>query len=68
MSRREGRNAGITFSESFMAMEDLTLIQNISSIQPVNLDYCGSEQCKNGYAFGPFVRASFVLHMVMSGK
>ena len=68
MNHRYARNAGITTTDDFMALEDLSQIQKISSVQPINLDYCGEEQCKSNYAFGPFVRTSYVLHMVMKGK
>ena len=68
MRKKKSLHGGVTSTTSFLAIEDLQQIQNISSIQPINLDYCGSEQCESGYTFGPFVRTSYVLHMVVSGK
>ena len=65
---KKSRSVGVTRAENFTGLEDLKQIQNISSLNPINLDYCGREQCTPGYSFGPFVRTSYVLHMVLSGK
>ena len=59
---------GITQTDSFLAVENLKEAQKLPGIHPLNLDYFGAEQCRNGYAFGPFVRTSFLLHIVKSGR
>ena len=61
------KTVGYTYSDEYIAVEDLSPIQGLSSVNPIILDYYGSEQCTPGYRFGPFVRTSFVLHMVISG-
>ena len=58
---------GTISKEQYVAVEDLSHIQGLSSVNPIILDYYGSEQCDPGYRFGPFVRTSFVLHMVIHG-
>ena len=34
----------------------------------ISLDYCGREDCIKGWKFGPYVRESYVIHMVKKGK
>lgn len=62
------RRIGVTEDKQFMAMENLQEIQRLPSISPVNLDYFGTEQCRSGDAFGPYVRVSYVIHIVRSGS
>ena len=59
---------GLTESERFQALENLQEIQQMPSINAVNLNYFGQEQCDPGYSFGPFRRASYLLHFIRSGK
>ena len=61
------RKVGVTEDKHFMAMENLQEIQRLPSINPVNLDYFGTEQCKSGDSFGPYVRVSNVIQIVRSG-
>ena len=35
---------------------------------PYHLNYCGLENCSPGFRFGPFIRRSYLLHIVISGK
>ena len=62
-----GKSVGYAFSDQYIAVEDIPHLPGYSSVTPINLDYYGSEQCKSGYKFGPFVRTSYVLHMVVRG-
>ena len=64
MSRMIGR----TEAERFQSVENLQEVQRIPSINPINLNYYGKEQCEPGYTFGPFVRTNYVLHIVTGGK
>ena len=66
-NKEQVRRVGLTETERFWAMENLQEIQRLPSIGPINLNYFGSEQCSPGYTFGPFVRTSFVLHLIRSG-
>ena len=68
MKRNEAKNIGLTHSKSFQAMENLQEIQRLPSISPVSLDYFGAEKCDSGYTFGPFVRTSYVIHIIREGK
>ena len=61
------KTVGYTLSDKYIAVEDIPHLPGLSSVNPIILDYYGSEQCEPGYKFGPFVRTSFVLHMVTRG-
>ena len=64
----EKKEVGRIETDHFQSMENLQEVQSISSINPINLNYYGTEQCESGYSFGPFVRTNYTLHMVRSGK
>lgn len=64
----ERKKVGLTRTEKYTALEDLQQAQKLTRVTPINLDYCGREQCLPGYSFGPFVRVSYVIHIVVSGK
>ena len=68
MKKKEDKNIGLTESKSFRAMENLQEIQRLPSISPVSLDYFGAEKCESSYAIGPFVRTSYVIHIIREGK
>ena len=68
MSKDIIREIGLTEAEQFRALENLQEIHSYPSVNAINLNYYGEEQCENGYRFGPFVRTSYVLHMVRKGK
>ncbi|MBQ8305455.1 MAG: AraC family ligand binding domain-containing protein [Blautia sp.] len=68
MDKKNGKRIGFTESEQYISLEDLQNVSTYSEMNPVNLDYYGSEQCAPGHSFGPHVRASYVLHMVQSGR
>ncbi len=68
MSGKDIRRMGVTRSDTFTAIEDLANADHSFGVGSVTLDYCGSEQCRSSYVFGPYVRSSFVLHMIISGK
>ena len=68
MDKKKEKNVGLTDSERFHAMENLQEIQRMPGVSPVNLNYFGSEQCESGYTFGPFIRTSYVIHMIRKGK
>ena len=68
MNNQTKREVGLTDSSRFLAMEDLQETQRIPSISPINLNYFGMEACEPGHRFGPFIRTSYLLHFVLSGK
>jgi AraC-like DNA-binding protein len=61
-------NVGFTQSARYTCLEDLNNINEFSSANGLNLDYCGREQCEPSYQFGPFVRKNYVIHVVNKGK
>lgn len=65
---KENLTVGYTDSADFRCLEDLQDAGNMGSVNLIILDYCGRERCKSGYAFGPFVRENYVLHIVAEGK
>ena len=68
MEEENKARVGLTESEDYICLEDLQDTQVFPGINPVNLDYFGSEQCAPGYSFGPFVRENYVLHIVRKGR
>ena len=66
--KKRGGHIGLTETEDYICIEDLKNSDYASAMDPISLDYYGSEQCRKGYAFGPFVRSSYVLHMVTEGR
>jgi AraC-like DNA-binding protein len=59
---------GFTQSARYTCLEDLNNINEFSSANGLNLDYCGCEQCEPSYQFGPFIRKNYVIHVVNDGK
>jgi AraC-like DNA-binding protein len=59
---------GFTQSAKYTCLEDLQQVSNFSSINGVNLDYCGKEKCEPSYQFGPYVRKNYVIHIILEGK
>jgi AraC-like DNA-binding protein len=59
---------GFTQSARYTCLEDLNNINEFSSANGLNLDYCGREQCEPSYQFGPFIRKNYVIHVVSDGK
>jgi len=68
MTENMQNEIGRTESDWYWSLENLQQAQSIPSINPINLNYFGREQCESGFAFGPFVRTNYVLHMVRSGR
>ncbi len=66
--RKRTASVGLTQSDTFTALENLQESQRLPSINAINLNYFGIEQCLPGYSFGPFRRTSYLLHFVKSGK
>ena len=65
--KKEKRTVGFTENVNYVCFEDLQQAQNISIVNPINLDYCGREKCEPGFQFGPFIRECYVIHMVFGG-
>jgi hypothetical protein len=59
---------GYTESKVFRCLEDLQEAGAITISSQLHLDYCGSEQCTPGYAFGPYTREHYVIHIIKKGK
>ena len=62
------RKVGLTDSVGFACLEDLQLSNSYMWGTAISLDYCGREDCIKGWKFGPYVRESYVIHMVKKGK
>lgn len=62
------KTVGYTESINYRCLEDLHEISHFSILDPLNLDYCGKEQCMSGFRFGPFIRDNYVIHFVLEGK
>ena len=68
MAGQYSSGIGHTQSDKYWSLENLQEVQSIPSINPINLNYYGREQCQGGFTFGPFTRTNYVLHMVVSGR
>ena len=66
--QKMSENVGYTHNDHFTCLEGLQQIQQVTRIDPINLDYCGMEECTPGYEYGPNIRTSYVIHMIASGK
>ena len=62
------RKVGLTDSVGFACLEDLQLSNSYMWGTAISLDYCGREDCIKGWKFGPYVRESYVIHIVKKGK
>ena len=52
---------------AFASFENISMMQDIASVTPITLDFCGSEQCAPGFGYGPAVRPVYILHVIVSG-
>ena len=62
------RKVGLTDSVGFACLEDLQLSNSYMWGTAISLDYCGREDCIKGWKFGPYVRESYVIHIVKKAK
>jgi AraC-like DNA-binding protein len=56
-----------TKSERFMCLDNLEQDNPFRMTNGISLDYCGMEQCEQNHRFGPFIRESFLIHIVFDG-
>lgn len=47
-----------------MGKDEIIINQNYSGLNPVQF---GSEKCRSGWAYGPYVRTFWLLHYIVSG-
>lgn len=59
------QTVGYTETLNYRCLEDL---QQTGSINPLNLSYCGKENCVPGWFFGPYIRRNYLIHVVTSGR
>ena len=64
----EKKTIGYTESRDFRCLEDLQEAGSMGTGYLIRLDYCGTERCKPGYAFGPYIRENYVIHVILEGK
>lgn len=62
------RHVKFTQSAKYTCLEDLEQDNKFSKTSSISLDYCGIEQCEKGHKFGPFVRESYLIHIVYEGE
>ncbi len=79
MDTRIRNEETLSVLEVIQAREDKHMVtfpaENIADLHtayqgpsPYHLNYCGMEKCAPGFQFGPSVRHSYLLHLVMKGK
>lgn len=57
-----------TESEHYKCLEDLRLVSDFSEVDSLVLDYCGIEDCRPGFQLEPYIRKSYLMHVVFGGK
>ena len=68
MKSKDKKTVGYTENVNYRCLEDHQQVNSMSIVSPLNLDYCGIEQCEPGYMFGPYVRENYVIHIIMKGR
>ena len=61
------KTVGYTENVNFRCLEDHQQVYTLGIISPLNLDYCGIEQCEPGDTFGPYIRENYVVHIILGG-
>lgn len=67
MKSKDKKTVGYTENTNYRCLEDHQQVNVMSIVSPLNLDYCGIEQCDPGYMFGPYVRENYVIHIILKG-
>lgn len=52
----------------YACLENLQDVGSLGMGQVINLDYTGREECESGHSFGPYVRTSYLVHVVTKGR
>ena len=68
MKSKDKKTVGYTENVNYRCLEDHQQVNSMSIVSPLNLDYCGIEQCEPGHMFGPYVRENYVIHIIMKGR
>lgn len=61
------KTVAYTENRKYRCLEDHQWVNTMSIISPLNLDYCGMEQCEPEQRFGPYVRENYVVHIILDG-
>jgi len=61
------RPIGYTKGWNFTCLEDLRNTGSIGLLSGLALDYCGIEKCTPGHLYGPAIRTSYLIHVVLDG-
>lgn len=64
----KNQTVGYTETLNYKCLEDLQQTVSMGSMNPLNLSYCGKENCRPGWFFGPYARRNYLIHVVTSGK
>lgn len=64
---KDKKTVGYTENTKYRCLEDHQQVNSMSIVSPLNLDYCGIEQCEPGHTFGPYARENYVVHIIMKG-
>ena len=67
MKSKDKKTVGYTENTKYRCLEDHQQVNSMSIVSPLNLDYCGIEQCEPGHTFGPYARENYVVHIIMKG-
>jgi AraC-like DNA-binding protein len=58
---------GYTKGWNFTCLEDLRNTGSIGLVSGLALDYSGIEKCESGHLYGPAIRMSYLIHVVLDG-
>ena len=64
------RHQSDTVKDLFASFAEVEYKLDVAAVTPIALDFCGSEQCRPGYGYGPdgpVIRTVFILHVILDG-
>lgn len=62
------RKVGFTESMKYACLKDLQQTAGFASINGINLEYCGYEQCEPGFQVELYARENYVIYIAIKGK
>lgn len=55
-------------SAGVRSLQNLEVVKHLEILDPLTLSYCGVEQCRPKFRFGPYIRDRYLIHVILSGK
>lgn len=68
MKSKDKKTVGYTENTNYRCLEEQRQVNSMSIVSPLNLDYCGIEQCEPGHIFESDVRENYEVHIILKGR